>query len=226
MSILFPPDLEHVVPADLVRLFDRLHGPDWEEARAAAEELCAEAGRARAGAPAPKGRPIAQDTRAPVVVSACLLGFRCRYDGASKPYAPLLERLGYSKADAELPSLVPLCPEVLAGLGVPRPPVSFIEGSDGDTVVRGDGRLVATDGRDATEAFLRGARRATQLAALCGASRALLKEGSPSCGVLATSCRGRRVPGRGVFAAMLHSLAFSLQSDEHPDEAAHGDKLL
>ena len=67
-------------------------------------------------------------TDTPILVSACLIGARCRYDGASKP----------AKIDREAHALLPVCPEMMAGLGMPRPPIE--KGADGR--VRGHRRSV------------------------------------------------------------------------------------
>ena len=100
-----------------------------------------------------------------LLVSACLLGLRCRYDGQSKRMDGL-ERL------LALPvSLVPVCPEVFGGLPTPRMPAE-----------RQGERVRALDGRDVTENYRRGAEETLRLAQLLGARTALLKERSPSCG--------------------------------------------
>jgi uncharacterized protein YbbK (DUF523 family) len=119
-----------------------------------------------------------------VVVSACLLGEKTRYDGRDRLTAlPLGD-------DVEL---LPLCPEILAGLGCPRPAVQF----------SGDDRIVDEHGVDRTEAMLAGAERAAALARRAGATRAILKERSPSCGSRQVWRDGQVVPGQGVFAARL-----------------------
>ena len=81
-------------------------------------------------------------------VSACLLGKPCRYDGGSKPHATVAQNLG----DA-----LPICPECLGGLPIPRAP-SEIQGGDGADVLAGRARVMSRDGQDVTEAFLKGAK--------------------------------------------------------------------
>ena len=98
-----------------------------------------------------------------LLVSACLLGVCCRYDGASKAH-PLAERL------AEQHTLVPVCPEQLGGLPTPRPPAER----------RGD--RVVTQHSDVTEQYRRGAEETLKLCKLFGCEAAVLKEHSPSCG--------------------------------------------
>ena len=99
-----------------------------------------------------------------VLVSACLLGVSCRYDGRSKAY-PMVEEL------CRRHEVVPVCPEQLGGLPTPRTPAE-----------RQGGRVVTKTGGDVTEQYLRGAAEAVRLAQLLGCSVAVLKERSPSCG--------------------------------------------
>lgn len=140
-----------------------------------------------------------------IVVSACLLGERVRYDGASKPNP----RVAAAIAGMEV---IPICPEVFGGLPVPRPGVE-LRGGDGDAVLAGTARCAEElSGADQTAAFLAGARAA--VAAAQGATRAILKERSPSCGCRATHIDGKVAPGRGVAAAALHAAGVEIVSDE------------
>ena len=99
-----------------------------------------------------------------ILISACLLGCACRYDGKSKPH-PLAQAL------ARRGLVVPICPEQLGGLPTPRAPSE--QQSD---------RVVSADGTDVTTQYHRGAEEALRLAALYGCTTAVLKERSPSCG--------------------------------------------
>ena len=93
-----------------------------------------------------------------VLVSACLLGCRCRYDGN----ANLDSRIA---SEAAARGWIPVCPEILGGLTTPRAPAE-----------RKDGEIVTNAGQTVTDAFLRGATEAARLAKLYGAEYALLKE--------------------------------------------------
>ena len=97
-----------------------------------------------------------------VLVSLCLLGARCRYDGRSKP-VPL--------SVPEDWELVPVCPEQLGGLPTPRVPAE----------IRGE-RVMTRDGRDVTAEYRRGAEEALKIAEIFHCDTAILKENSPSCG--------------------------------------------
>jgi uncharacterized protein YbbK (DUF523 family) len=131
-----------------------------------------------------------------VLVSACLLGRRCRHDGRDRRDDALCALEGPGLA------LVPVCPEEAGGLGTPRPAAELV-GGDGDAVLDGTARVVAEDGRDVTDAFRRGAEEALRVARASGATEAWLTERSPSCGCAATHVGGSVVPGRGVAAALL-----------------------
>ena len=123
-----------------------------------------------------------------LLISACLLGAQCRYDGQSKP---VLEMVALS----EQFDLVPLCPEQLGGLPTPRTPAERIED-----------RVMTKDGRDVTDEYRHGAEQALHLARLCGCKIALLKERSPSCGsgtIYDRTFTGGLTAGDGVTAALL-----------------------
>ena len=129
------------------------------------------------------------------LVSACLLGFACRYDGTSRPDGALL-------VEARAGTLLPVCPEQMGGLATPRER-SHLVGGDGRDVLAGRARVESESGRDVTDAFLRGAREALHLAELVGATRARFKSRSPSCALASCPVRGREAPGMGVAAALL-----------------------
>lgn len=149
-----------------------------------------------------------------ILVSACLVGERCRYDGGGfDGYLELQAMVARGEA-------VPVCPEVLGGLGTPRPPAE-IQGGDGEAVLRGAARLRTQEGQDVTEAFLRGAEATAALAREVGATGAILKARSPSCGVHAVydgSFQGQTRPGPGVTAAWLaeQGLALAEETDPRP----------
>ena len=125
-----------------------------------------------------------------ILISACLLGARCRYDGASKPQ-PWIAAL------AERHTLVPVCPEQLGGLSTPRPPSER----------RGD-RVVTRTGGDVTAQYRRGAEETLRLCRLLGCEAALLKERSPSCGsgeIYDGTFTGTLTEGDGVTAELLRA---------------------
>ena len=143
-----------------------------------------------------------------VLVSACVLGEAVRYNGTANSDQALLA--GLRKAGAVI---VPVCPEVLGGLGVPRPPAEPPEG-DGAAVWAGRARVVTvggeSPGEDVTAGFLSGARQAQDLAKRTGARYAFLKERSPSCGVNRTHSGGAVIDGPGVTTAALREAGLTV----------------
>ncbi len=138
-----------------------------------------------------------------VLVSACLLGARCRYAGDGK-------RLGGLDALMRRAQIVPVCPEIYGGLPTPRTPAER----------RGD-RVINRDGADVTAEFERGAQEALELAELFGARFALLKERSPSCGsgeIYDGSFGGVRVDGDGVAAALLKAHGVEVYGESRLEE--------
>ncbi len=125
-----------------------------------------------------------------LLISACLLGVCCRYDGASKPH-PLVLAL------AARHTLIPVCPEQLGGLATPRPPAE-----------RRDGLVVTEDGGDRTMQYRRGAAETLRLYRLLGCEGAILKERSPSCGkgaIYDGTFSKTLVEGDGVTAELLRA---------------------
>jgi len=141
-----------------------------------------------------------------VLVSACLLGINCRYDGTSKRDPKALEYLEDKIA-------IPVCPEILSGLGIPRLGAE-IESGDGFDVLAGKARVLLKDGKDVTREFLNGAKQALKIALLSKTGSALLKDQSPSCGVNYIYNKGRLIRGIGVFTAMLIKEKYKVLSDK------------
>lgn len=108
------------------------------------------------------------------LVSACLLGEKCRYDGKSTPNE---EVILLSKKE----ELIPACPELLGGLDTPRAP-SEITGGDGNDVIEGRAKVVSKEGQNVTEYFVKGAYATLEIAKRENATEAYLKSKSPSCG--------------------------------------------
>lgn len=150
---------------------------------------------------------------ASVLVSACVLGVRCRYDGRARLGRELVERLRREGCE-----IVPVCPEQLGGLPTPRPPAE-ITGGDGRAVLAGDARVVNSEGADVTAEYVRGAEEASRIAQLLGCRRAYLKERSPACGVNAITRRGQACGGMGVAAASLASAGIDVIGVDPPASA-------
>lgn len=123
-----------------------------------------------------------------LLVSACLMGIGCRYDGGNNQLIRLAELM-------KKHTCIPICPEQLGGLPTPRPPAE-----------RQGTRVVTKDGQDVTEAFVKGTAEVLRLKDLYRCKCALLKERSPSCGcgqIYDGTFSGTLVEGDGLTAQML-----------------------
>ena len=141
-----------------------------------------------------------------MLVSACLVGCRVRYDAAI-----FEERDECLQRYWERGLVLPFCPETAGGLPTPREPAE-ISGGTGQDVLAGDGKVLTRTRADVTDNFLTGARLALAAIRQFSIHTAVLKDGSPSCGTtrIYDGCfRGRTVPGQGVTAALLgaHNVA-------------------
>ncbi len=138
-----------------------------------------------------------------LLISACLLGVKCRYDGQTKPLKCLAEL-------NDRYTLIPVCPEVLGGLPTPRVPAE-----------RQGTRVITQDGRDVTDNYVRGAEEALRIARMTGCTCALLKERSPSCGsgmIYDGTFSGGLCPGDGVCGALLKANGIEVIGESRVDE--------
>lgn len=132
-----------------------------------------------------------------VLISSCLLGIGCRYDGSHSRVEEIIKK-------AQEMHLIPICPEQLGGLPTPRAPSSIVKG-DGKAVVAGHAKVINSLGEDVTGTFMKGARETLKLAKIAGAEKAILKSNSPSCGLNTPYCETDTGYGLGVTAALLLS---------------------
>ena len=133
-----------------------------------------------------------------IMVSACLMGINCKYNGENNHCPHLCTYL------ASHPHFL-VCPETMGYLPVPRTPAE-IKGGGGNDVLDGRARVVTTQGDDVTGAYLSGAWACWELARLNRVKLAILKSHSPSCGcdgIYDGSFSRRLLPGDGVTAALL-----------------------
>ena len=134
-----------------------------------------------------------------IIVSACLLGVSCRYDGKSVPCDKVIALMNKYV-------LIPVCAEILGGLTTPRSPSEII----GDKVIN-------RDGIDVTENYMRGAEEVLRLCKLYGAKKAILKEKSPSCGVNLIydgTFLSTLKEGKGICASLLSKNGIEVLSEE------------
>ncbi len=145
----------------------------------------------------------------PMIVSACLAGCECRFDGSADTEDTLARLVADGRA-------VTVCPEEEGGLATPRPPAEIV-GGDGHDVLAGRARVVTVAGDDVTDAYLEGARNALAAARAVGARTAVLKARSPSCGkgvIYDGSFTRTTREGDGVTVALLKQKGIEVVSDE------------
>ena len=139
-----------------------------------------------------------------ILVSHCLLGEPCRYDGESRLDRQVLElhKAGHT--------LIPVCPEVLGGLDTPRAPAEL----------QPDGRVVNEEGEDVTAAYQAGAQAVLRIAKEQGCTLAVLKARSPSCGsgeIYDGSFTRTLKGGWGVAARLLLEAGVTVMDEENLD---------
>ena len=135
-----------------------------------------------------------------ILVSACLLGENCKYNGGNN-LCPAVVRF-LEKCRVEGDTVVPVCPELLSGVGVPRPPVEIVNGT-----------IQTADGKDLDAAYRMGVEKAMEIARKTGASMAVLQSRSPTCGVHEVydgTFTHTRIKGLGLFAAALADAGITL----------------
>jgi len=142
-----------------------------------------------------------------ILVSACLLGINCKYNGENNLNENILN-LGNQ--------IVPVCPEQLGGLSTPRCPCEIV-GGDGHDVLCGKARVLTDKGVDVTEAFISGAKMTQQIAEITKSKTAVLKANSPSCGsnsIYDGTFSHKKCPGDGVTAALLKQNGIKVITEE------------
>ncbi|WP_239495372.1 DUF523 domain-containing protein [Salinicola halophilus] len=156
-----------------------------------------------------------------ILMSACLLGKRVRYDGGDLPLNDrIVERW---RAEGRI---VSVCPEVQAGMSIPRKPAEIANGT-GNEVLSGEAVVVEKEGDDVTAAFIAGARIALDLCQRFDIDIAVLAESSPSCGTTTIydgHFAGGKIPGMGVTAALLKQHGVQVFSQH--DVAAVNELIL
>ena len=138
-----------------------------------------------------------------ILVSACLLGINCKYNGDNNKNEKVAEYLKDKQ-------FIMVCPEQLGGLSTPRDPSEIIR-LDGKTSVINNKRL------DVTKKFKQGAMETLKIADLYGCKKAILKEGSPSCGsslIYDGTFTGKKVSGVGVTTALLRQNGIEVISEK------------
>mgnify|MGYP001815136969 CR=1 FL=1 len=154
-----------------------------------------------------------------ILVSSCLLGLDCRYNGLCKKNSFVLDFLSAGNW-----TIIPVCPEQLAGLPTPRPATQFIDG-DGVSVIDGNGSVVNSRQESMNALFIKGAEQTVAIAELSYCSQAILKERSPSCGVHQIYRNGKTVQGCGVTTALLNRHGVTVFCEEDLDKLVNSPSL-
>lgn len=134
-----------------------------------------------------------------VLVSACLLGYNCKYNGKNNLNSKIVELL-------KTHEVIPVCPEMFGGLSCPRIPCEKV----------GD-RILDKEGNDCTKQFIKGAEEALNIAKEKQVDFAILQKRSPSCGnsvIYDGTFKGNIIAGNGVFAQKLQSLNIPIMEAE------------
>lgn len=150
------------------------------------------------------------EMKSKILVSACLMGFQVRYNGSNK--AQLADALSRWQQEGRL---VIHCPELAAGLPVPRLPAEILNAQGAD-VMQNRAQIVESDGQDVTAHYQLAAWLALKAAQEEGCAAALLTDGSPTCGsqfIYDGTFNGQRKPGSGVAAALLREHGITVFSD-------------
>lgn len=144
-----------------------------------------------------------------IMVSACLVGIQCKYNGGCNTHQGVLTYL-------QGKDWIPVCPEQLGGLATPRTPAE-IQGGSGEDVLQNRVKVMTKTGEDVTAPFRKGAEQTLKIAQMAGVKEAILKERSPSCGgcqIYDGSFLGQPKAGQGVTAALLREHGISIHTED------------
>ena len=141
------------------------------------------------------------------IISACLCGVNCKYNGLNNYNEKCNELFISGKA-------ILVCPEQLGGLSTPRVPSELQDNTL--NIIKKNGKILNKDGEDVTENFLKGAREVATIAKKLNIKKAILKEGSPSCGVnyiYDGTFTGNKIKGNGITTELLKALDIEVISE-------------
>ncbi|WP_042352577.1 DUF523 domain-containing protein [Bacillus massiliigorillae] len=144
-----------------------------------------------------------------ILVSSCLAGLSCRYDGKHQ----LQEKI---RILVEKKKAIMACPELLGGFTTPREPAEIVDGTGAD-VILGKAKVISRSGEDVTKQYVDGAYQTLAIVQQTQATTIVLKENSPSCGskqIYNGTFSGAKIAGEGVTTALLRSKGFQVISEE------------
>jgi uncharacterized protein YbbK (DUF523 family) len=139
------------------------------------------------------------------LVSSCLAGIDCRFNGANNLDVKIAKLVKEGTAIA-------LCPEVLGGLPIPREPCEIIQTSDKKR------KVISKSGKDFTKFYLKGAVKTYKICKICGVEKAILKSRSPSCGygkIYDGTFKGKLIEGNGLTSELLSKNGIEIFNEEN-----------
>lgn len=144
-----------------------------------------------------------------ILISACLCGINCKYNGKSNYHEKAYKLFKEGKA-------MLVCPEQLGGLPTPRHPAEITNGNAKD-VLESRGSITNNKGEDVTVYFVKGAEETLKIAESLGSKKAILKSRSPSCGcgkIYSGKFQGELIEGNGVTAQLLMDNGIEVITEE------------
>ncbi|MCY8826969.1 2-thiouracil desulfurase family protein [Bacillus atrophaeus] len=148
-----------------------------------------------------------------ILVSSCLAGIECRYNGSHAASQKIRRLIEENKA-------MMACPELLGGFTTPREPAEIIGGT-GEDVLSGKAKIFTASGEDVTDLYVEGAAKTLAYAEKIQASAVILKENSPSCGssfIYNGDFSGQKIAGNGVTSALLKQAGYRVISEHQLDD--------
>lgn len=152
------------------------------------------------------------------LISACLCGINCKYNGLNN-YNEICDKLLASG------KAILVCPEQLGGLPTPRIPSEII-GESSNILNNNNGSVIDKTGNDVTPQFIKGAKETLQIAKKLNIKKAILKDGSPSCGVnyiYDGNFNGTKIKGMGLTAQLLKESSIDIISELELGGNINGD---
>lgn len=143
-----------------------------------------------------------------IMVSSCLAGINCRYDGGNNRVEEIAEMVAHGKA-------IPVCPEVFGGLPIPRGCCEIVVNE------KGERRIQTKDGDDYTREFQEGARKSLEIAKVLDIDTAILQQRSPSCGygkIYDGTFSGKLIEGNGFAADLFSENGIKVYNDKNYKE--------
>ena len=147
------------------------------------------------------------------LISACLVGVNCKYDGKNnlqKLNSEILKKYKQGK-------LIPVCPEQLGGLKTPRTPAQ-IQNASGEDVLDGKAKILTEKGADLTEQFVKGAEEVLKIAKALNIKKVIFKQRSPSCGcgqIYDGTFTKTVKEGNGITTALLKRNGILVKTEEN-----------